>query len=126
MTGFICDPSFEAGDIPATYTLAMYPVESVGGIVRDEQGRPIEGVLVEPMTWMRSVLTELTVRSSIAQRLSGPTLRAAGDVRTCRRVSTRRESRFDFLMGITNESTYPSTRHRSSSRLVRSLFCREA
>ena len=126
MTGFICDPSFQAGDIPATYTLAMYPVGSVGGIVRDEQGRPIEGVLIEPMTWMRSGVDRTDRDEFDRPALSGPTPRAAGVVRTCRRVSTRRESRSDFLMGITNESTYPSTRHRSSSRLVRSLFCREA
>ena len=54
MTGFIRRPSIEDGDIPASYTLEMYPVETVTGVVRDEQGRPIEGVLVEPMTWMRS------------------------------------------------------------------------
>ena len=53
MTAFIRDPRLQPGDIPATFTLAMHPVETVTGVVRDEQGRPVEGVLVEPVTLMR-------------------------------------------------------------------------
>ncbi len=33
-------------EIPRSYTLAMEPGTSIGGIVRDEEGRPIEGVTV--------------------------------------------------------------------------------
>ncbi len=46
-----------AEDIPASYTLAMVPVETVGGVVRDEQGRPIAGVTVKPMIWTRTSRT---------------------------------------------------------------------
>ena len=53
MTAFIRNPRLQPGDIPASYKLAMHPLETVTGVVRDEQGRPIEGVLVEPMTLMR-------------------------------------------------------------------------
>ena len=31
-------------EIPASYTLNMYPVETIGGVVQDEQGRPVAGV----------------------------------------------------------------------------------
>ena len=41
MTGFI-RRSFQDGDIPASYTLAMHPVETLTGVVRDEDGRPVE------------------------------------------------------------------------------------
>jgi RNA polymerase sigma factor (sigma-70 family) len=33
-------------EIPRSYTIAMEPGTSIGGIVRDEEGRPIEGVTV--------------------------------------------------------------------------------
>jgi RNA polymerase sigma factor (sigma-70 family) len=41
-------------EIPASYTLAMYPAESIGGVVRDEQGRPVAGVRVAPLIWTSS------------------------------------------------------------------------
>ena len=53
MTSFIRRPVIQGGDIPASYTLAMYPVETVAGVVRDDQGRPIAGVLVKPRMWTR-------------------------------------------------------------------------
>ena len=34
--------------IPASYTLKMYPVETLGGVVKDELGNPIAGVRVLP------------------------------------------------------------------------------
>jgi RNA polymerase sigma factor (sigma-70 family) len=40
-------------DIPAAYTLAMLSFEAIGGVVRDEQGRPIAGVTVKPMIFTR-------------------------------------------------------------------------
>ena len=43
-----------AEDIPASYTLAMVGMKAVGGVVRDEQARPIEGVEVKPTIWTRS------------------------------------------------------------------------
>ena len=41
-------------DIPASYTLAMSAVETVGGVVRDEQGQPIAGAQVKPRIWTRT------------------------------------------------------------------------
>ena len=41
-------------DIPASHTLAMVAVKAVGGVVRDEQVRPIEGVEVKPIIWTHS------------------------------------------------------------------------
>ncbi len=35
-------------EVPASYTLKMYPAETVGGVVHDEQGRPVAGVRVVP------------------------------------------------------------------------------
>ena len=46
----------DSEDIPASYTLAMGVVKAVGGVVRDEQGRPIEGVEVKPIIWTISNL----------------------------------------------------------------------
>ncbi len=40
-------------DIPASYTLAMLSFEATGGVVRDEQGRPIAGVMVQPKIFTR-------------------------------------------------------------------------
>ncbi len=36
-------------EIPDSFTLAMYPAETIGGVVRDEQGRPVAGVTVAPI-----------------------------------------------------------------------------
>jgi RNA polymerase sigma factor (sigma-70 family) len=41
-------------EIPASYTQAMYPVETIGGIVQDEQGKPVAGVRVAPTVWTNS------------------------------------------------------------------------
>ena len=41
-------------EIPASYTLTMYPAETIGGVVRDEQGRPVAGVRVAPTIWTNS------------------------------------------------------------------------
>ena len=108
MTGFIRHRSFQAGDIPASYTLAMHPVETLSGVVRDEQGRPVEGVLVEPMTWMRSGGGG-TDREEFRSpgRPSGPT--PPWPLEVCRqawRVLTRVGSRSGFLTPITNPSNY--------------------
>jgi RNA polymerase sigma factor (sigma-70 family) len=54
MTSVIRDPRTRSGDIPASFAVTMHPVESVAGVVHDEQGRPIEGVFVKPMIWIRS------------------------------------------------------------------------
>ncbi len=40
-------PTARETEIPRSYTLAMEPGTSIGGIVRDEAGRPIEGVSVK-------------------------------------------------------------------------------
>jgi RNA polymerase sigma factor (sigma-70 family) len=40
--------------IPATYILALFPVDTIAGIVRDEQGKPVAGVEVAPIIWTRS------------------------------------------------------------------------
>jgi len=41
-------------EIPASYSLAMYPAETIGGVVRDEQDRPVAGVRVAPTIWTSS------------------------------------------------------------------------
>ena len=41
-------------EIPPSYTLKVYPSETIGGAVRDEQGRPIAGVRVTPTVWTNS------------------------------------------------------------------------
>jgi RNA polymerase sigma factor (sigma-70 family) len=41
-------------EIPASYTLKMYPAETIGGVVQDEQGRPVAGVRVKPIVWTNS------------------------------------------------------------------------
>ena len=41
-------------EIPASYTVAMYPVETIAGVVRDEQGQPVAGVWVAPTIWHSS------------------------------------------------------------------------
>jgi RNA polymerase sigma factor (sigma-70 family) len=41
-------------EIPASYTLKLFPAEAVGGVVRDEQGRPVAGVRVAPTIWTSS------------------------------------------------------------------------
>jgi RNA polymerase sigma factor (sigma-70 family) len=41
-------------EVPGSYTLKMYPVETVGGVVQDEQGRPVAGVRVAPVVWTSS------------------------------------------------------------------------
>jgi len=41
-------------EIPASYSQAMYPAETLGGVVRDEQGRPVAGVRVAPTIWTSS------------------------------------------------------------------------
>jgi RNA polymerase sigma factor (sigma-70 family) len=41
-------------EIPASYTQALYPVETIAGVVHDEQGRPVAGVRVEPTVWTNS------------------------------------------------------------------------
>jgi RNA polymerase sigma factor (sigma-70 family) len=41
-------------EIPASYTLKMYPVETVGGAVHDEQGRPVAGAKVAATIWTNS------------------------------------------------------------------------
>jgi beta-lactamase regulating signal transducer with metallopeptidase domain/thiol-disulfide isomerase/thioredoxin len=41
-------PNYEAGPIPERFTVKLLPCEATyGGIVKDEEGRPIAGVLVE-------------------------------------------------------------------------------
>ena len=41
-------------EIPASFTQAMYSAETIGGVVRDEQGRPVAGVTVAPTIWTNS------------------------------------------------------------------------
>ena len=41
-------------EIPASFTHGLYPVETIAGIVRDEQGRLVAGVRVAPTIWARS------------------------------------------------------------------------
>jgi hypothetical protein len=41
-------------EVPASYTLKMYPAETVAGVVQDEQGRPAAGVRVAPIIWTNS------------------------------------------------------------------------
>jgi RNA polymerase sigma factor (sigma-70 family) len=41
-------------EIPASYSQAMYATETIGGVVRDEQGQPIAGVSVAPTIWTSS------------------------------------------------------------------------
>jgi RNA polymerase sigma factor (sigma-70 family) len=41
-------------EVPPSYMLKMYPAETVGGVVHDEQGRPVAGVRVAPTIWTSS------------------------------------------------------------------------
>jgi RNA polymerase sigma factor (sigma-70 family) len=41
-------------EIPASYSQAMYASETIGGVVRDERGRPVAGVRVAPTIWTSS------------------------------------------------------------------------
>jgi RNA polymerase sigma factor (sigma-70 family) len=41
-------------EIPASYTQALYPAETITGVVHDEQGRPLAGVKVTPTVWTNS------------------------------------------------------------------------
>ncbi len=45
---------FREEDLPGSYTLKLYPAETVGGVVHDEQGRPVAGVRVAPTVWTGS------------------------------------------------------------------------
>jgi hypothetical protein len=47
-------PLFEGEEIPAKYILNMPAAESIGGVVRDEQGRPVAGVRVALTIWINS------------------------------------------------------------------------
>jgi hypothetical protein len=40
------DPYYAVKDVPAQYTVSLEPGTSIGGIVQDEQGKPIEGVSI--------------------------------------------------------------------------------
>jgi RNA polymerase sigma factor (sigma-70 family) len=61
------DPSIE-GEIPASHTMRMVPVEPVGGVVRDEQGRPIAGVKVTPHIWTRTPASSRSLREEFDVR----------------------------------------------------------
>jgi RNA polymerase sigma factor (sigma-70 family) len=47
ITAWLSDPEIR-DNLPSSYTLRMYPAETLGGVVRDENDRPVEGVQVTP------------------------------------------------------------------------------
>jgi RNA polymerase sigma factor (sigma-70 family) len=49
-------------DIPAAYTLAITPIETLSGTVRDEKGQPITDVEVEPRIWILTAASAFPVR----------------------------------------------------------------
>ena len=52
MIVWVRHPNFE-DEFPATYTLAMAPTAPIGGVVKDEDGRPVIGAKVSPSIFFR-------------------------------------------------------------------------
>jgi RNA polymerase sigma factor (sigma-70 family) len=52
--------------IPAAYSLALSPPLPIGGVVRDESGRPVEGVAIDVFQWARGVGRELLATEGLA------------------------------------------------------------
>ena len=65
-------------EVPASYTQTIYPTETIGGVVRDEQGRPVAGVRVAPTIWTSSAEIRY-LHEDFQERLPRrPTLRVDG------------------------------------------------
>jgi RNA polymerase sigma factor (sigma-70 family) len=57
--------------IPEAYSLALSPPLPIGGVVRDEGGRPVEGVAIDIFQWTRGVGRELLALEGLAVNTDG-------------------------------------------------------
>ena len=84
---WLLSPSFNEVEMPAKYILNMPAAESIGGVVRDEQGRPVAGVRVAPTIWTNS--SDLRTRDEFDDpRPPRPTPRVDGGALACLPGST--------------------------------------